>query len=65
MVLKSILNPDVGVYSICPIRGVCSFNPAIPYGTMRTLCLYRGGGGGGVCHIPYRIRDKLHVTIEV
>ena len=58
MVLKSILNPDVGVYSVCPIGGVCSFNPAIPRDTTSTLCLYGGGGGGGGGCLSHPISNK-------
>ena len=40
MISESIVNLDVEVYSFDPIGGVCLFDLAIPWDTMRTLCFH-------------------------
>lgn len=60
MVLESILTL---LWSSLPcdlVRHVCSFDLAIMWDISRMLYLYEG-----VCHISYRIKDKIYDTIEV
>ena len=54
MVSESILDLDVGV---------CSVWPRNPMGHNEDVVSAWGGGGGGVCHIPHRIGEKLLGTI--
>ena len=42
------------------IRGVCLFDPAIPWDTTRTLCLHEG-----ICGVPHGIKDKVSSAIYV
>ena len=49
MVSKSIL--DLGVGFVWPHKGVCLFDPIIPWDTMRTLCLH--GDVFVMSHIGY------------
>ena len=54
MVSKPIPGLGVWVCSVWSHRGVCPFDPTIPWDIMRTLCCL-----GSVCHISYRIKEKL------
>ena len=54
------------------VRGICLFDPTIPWDTTRTLCLHGGGvsslclhGGGGVCDVPHRIGENVPGAIYV
>lgn len=42
MVLKSISNPNVGLYLFDLVKGVCPFSPTILWDTTRTLYLHVG-----------------------
>ena len=42
------------------VRGVCLFEPVIPWDTMRTLCLH-----GDVCDVPHWIRENVPGAIYV
>ena len=66
MVLKPILDPDVGVYYVWLRRGCLIVWPHNPMGHNEdVVSAWGGGGGGGVCHIPHRIGEKLPDTIYV
>ena len=44
------------------VRGVCLFDPTIPWDTTSLLCLHRGRG---VCDVPHWIGEKVSGTIYV
>ena len=63
MVLELIFDPMWEF--VWPVRGVCLYDPTIPWDTTRTLCLHGVGGRGCVCDVPHQIREKVHSAIYV
>ena len=59
--MVSELIPNFGVGFVWPHKGICLFDPTLPWDTTRTLCLH----GGGVCDVPHRIRENVPGAIYV